>query len=75
MPRRTLVEGHHVAAAAIAVKKRVDNARKRLDRPAARAAMQIDHRVGHRALCARLQHREGKVDARAVRLVVVFGHS
>ena len=37
------------------------------DRPAARPAVQVDHRIGDRALRARLQHGESELDARARR--------
>ena len=56
--RRALVEGHDVAARPVAVEDRHDDARQIAHRPAAGAAVQIDQRVGRRALRVRLQHRE-----------------
>ena len=52
----------------------MDDARERLDRTAARAAVKVDDRVRHRALRARLEHGEGQVDARPIGFAVVLGY-
>jgi hypothetical protein len=62
------------SARAVALEDRHDDARQITDGTSAGAAMQIDQRVGGRALRMGLQHRKAKRDARAVRGIVFLRH-
>ena len=53
---------------------RHDDSRQIAHRPATRAAVQIDQRIGCRALRTRLQDGEAQLDARPAGGVVVFRH-